>query len=192
MTAGDIAGGGIAQLRNVCVLQPDYTTSAVDYRHYDPPRDLQSLLPGVHVHHVFLDKRIVYRQLQECARTGYDIYVNLCEGYLDWDVPSIDVIHALDALELPYTGPSAALYDPSKPLMKYVAFAAGIATPQHRVVTSVHDLQSLTLRYPLFVKPAHAGDSRGVDDDSRVDTPEALHRVVEHQLLEFSSLLVEE
>ena len=25
----------------VCVLQPDYTGSEVDYRHYDPPRDSQ-------------------------------------------------------------------------------------------------------------------------------------------------------
>ena len=29
----------------------------------------------------------------------YDIFVNLCEGYLDWDIPSIDVIQALDSLE---------------------------------------------------------------------------------------------
>ena len=25
---------------SLCVLQPDYTASEVDYRHYDPPRDL--------------------------------------------------------------------------------------------------------------------------------------------------------
>jgi hypothetical protein len=176
----------------VCVLQPDYSASTVDYRHYDPPRDLAPLLPHADVTHVFLDKRTVFRQLQDCARLGYDIYVNLCEGYLDWDVPSIDVIHALELLRLPYTGPTAELYDPPKPLMKYVAYAAGIATPRHVVVTRVDDLHAERLRYPLFVKPAHAGDSRGVDDQSRVDSPAALHDVVEHWLAEFPSLLVEE
>ncbi len=182
----------------VCVLQPDYSASIVDYRLYDPPRDLAPLLPHATVHHVFLDKRTVFRQLYECARDGYDIYVNLCEGYLDWDVPSVDVIHALEQLSLPYTGPSPELYDPTKPMMKYVAFAAGVATPRHVVVSSISDVASRVtnavkpLRFPLFVKPAHAGDSRGVDDNSRVETPDALVRTVSRWLPEFSSLLVEE
>jgi D-alanine-D-alanine ligase len=176
----------------VCVLQPDYRTSTVDYRHYDPPRDLAPLLPEALVTHVFLDKRTVFRQLQDCAREGYDIYVNLCEGYLDWDVPSIDVIHALELLRLPYTGPTPALYDPPKPLMKYVAHSAGVATPRHIVVHSAADVETHALRYPLFVKPAHAGDSRGIDDDSRVESAQALTAALQHWLGEFPSLLVEE
>ncbi|MBL0171247.1 MAG: SET domain-containing protein-lysine N-methyltransferase [Gemmatimonadaceae bacterium] len=182
----------------VCVLQPDYSASNVDYRHYDPPRDLAPLLPHATVHHVFLDKRTVFRQLQESTREKYDIYVNLCEGYLDWDVPSIDVIHALEQLRLPYTGPTPALYDPAKPLMKYVAFAAGVTTPRHVVVSSLDEVTARVthaanpLTFPLFVKPAHAGDSRGVDDDSRVATPAALTYAVSRRLAEFPTLLVEE
>lgn len=176
----------------LCVLQPDYSASTVDYRHYDPPRDLAPFMPSADVTHVFLDKRTVFRQLQDAKRGGFDIYVNLCEGYLDWDVPSIDVIHSLELLRLPYTGPSAELYDPPKPLMKYVAYSAGVATPRHIVVTSADHVNAGSLRYPLFVKPAHAGDSRGVDDESLVRTPEQLHHVVQHQLQEFPSLLVEE
>ena len=41
----------------ICVLQPDYRSSSVDYRHYDPPRNLSALLPEHQVDHVFLDKR---------------------------------------------------------------------------------------------------------------------------------------
>ena len=182
----------------VCVLQPDYSSSAVDYRHYDPPRDLAPLLPGATVDHVFLDKRTVFRELQERARGGYDIFVNLCEGYLDWDIPSIDVIQSLEHLGLPYTGPTAELYDPAKPMMKYVAHAAGVATPRHIVVASVEDLAKHfatsrnPLRYPLFVKPAHAGDSRGVDPDALVTTFDELTHTVARHLPEFPSLLVEE
>lgn len=182
----------------VCVLQPDYRTSAVDYRHYDPPRDLARLLPHATVDHIFLDKRTTFRRLQQCAVGDYDIFVNLCEGYLDWDVPSIDVIHALEALGLPYTGPTSALYDPAKPLMKYVAYAAGVATPRHIIVSRGNDLERQlsasrsALSYPLFVKPAHAGDSRGIDDDARVENIDQLRHTVARWLPEFPSLLVEE
>src|SRR6478609_8725790 len=114
----------------VCVLQPDYSTTNVDYKNYDPARNLTSLLPEDDVvDHVFLNKLTTYRQLKECSKKGYDIYVNLCEGYLEWEVPSIDVIHTLEQLYLPYTGPNPVLYDPPKPLMKYVAYGAGVKTP---------------------------------------------------------------
>jgi len=178
----------------VCVLQPDYSASTVDYRHYDPPRDLSALLPEHEVHHVFLDKRTTHRQLAQCARQGFDIFVNLCEGYLDWDVPSIDVIHALDRLDLPYTGPSALLYDPSKPLMKYVAHTAGVQTPAHRLVRNMNDLDAVpvTLNAPWFVKPAHAGDSLGVNEQSLARDAESLKRQVQALLPEYPELLVEE
>jgi D-alanine-D-alanine ligase len=183
----------------VCVLQPDYSASDVDYRHYDPPRDLAPLLPGHTVHHEMLDKRTVYRQLKACAARGYDIYVNLCEGYLDWDVPSIDVIHALERLELPYTGPGARLYDPSKPLMKYVAYTAGVQTPAHVEVPApagddrAYDwpraLDALPL--PCFVKPAHAGDSLGIDDGSLVHDRAALDARVAELRSQYGRVLVE-
>lgn len=180
----------------ICVLQPDYSTSTVDYRHYDPPRDLAPLAPGHVVHHEALHKLSVHKQLARLATQGFDIYVNLCEGYLEWDVPSIDVIHALERLGLPYTGPSVLLYDPSKPLMKYVAHSVGVATPRHVVVTPAEDAVAAVARarlaYPLFVKPAHAGDSLGVDDGARVDDAAALCRQVAKIQAEYPQLLIEE
>jgi D-alanine-D-alanine ligase len=186
----------------VCVLQPDYSASTVDYRHYDPPRDLSPWLPGCAVHHEMLDKRTTYRQLRGCADRGFDIYVNLCEGYLDWDVPSIDVIHALDLLNLPYTGPTAALYDPSKLLMKYVAHTVGVRTPAHVAVPphgttddswepALHALGASS-EQPRFVKPAHAGDSLGVDDGSVVTSLSALRARVDMLRRDFGHVLVEE
>ena len=178
----------------VCVLQPDYSSSSVDYRHYDPPRDLSALLRGHTVDHVMLDKRTTYAQLKRLSTKGYDIFVNLCEGYLDWDVPSIDVIEALERLGLPYTGPNAALYDPSKSLMKYVAHTAGVRTPSHTVVPRGHTgpLSTNGLRYPLFVKPAHAGDSLGIDEYSLVHDEAALQRQVDVTLNNHGDALVEE
>ena len=194
----------------VCVLQPDYSTSGVDYRHYDPARDLSRLLPGHEVHHEALSKVSTYRQLKRLAPQGFDIYVNLCEGYLEWDVPSIDVIHSLELLGLPYTGPTPLLYDPSKPLMKYVAHTVGISTPMHAQVDAGAIARAVAgpgglaagdamlaaatkgLRYPLFVKPAKAGDSLGVDDHSVVADHAALLTQALALADEYPDLLIEE
>ena len=146
----------------VCVLQPDYSTSAVDYQYYDPPRNLSALLPGDEVDHIFLNKLTTYKQLKALQYKGYDIFVNLCEGYLEWEVPSIDVIYTLELLGLPYTGPSTLLYDPPKELMKYVAYCESVATPAYTLIEKEADIETACtqLQFPLFVKPAKAGEKK--------------------------------
>ncbi|MBE7173721.1 MAG: SET domain-containing protein-lysine N-methyltransferase [Williamsia sp.] len=179
----------------ICVLQPDYSTCDVDYKNYDPHRDLSALLPGDTVHHVFLNKLTTYKQLKELSRENYDIYVNLCEGYLDWPVPSIDVIHSLDGLNLPYTGTNAVNYDPPKPVMKYVAYCAGVKTPRFAELASGTPVaqQVPELSFPLFVKPARSGDSLGIDQDSLVYNSAQLEAKVESLLQDgYDPVLVEE
>ena len=178
----------------ICVLQPDYSTTDVDYKNYDPPRNLQKLRPNDTVDHVFLNKLTTYKQLKALSKNGYDIFVYLCEGYLEWSVPSIDVIQTLDLLNLPYTGPTALLYDPPKPLMKYVAYVSGVKTPNSVEVTSLDPLSNLVkkLTYPLFVKPAKAGDSLGIDDNSLVHNETDLTTKVNALIHEFETILVEE
>lgn len=177
-----------------CVLQPDYSTTSVDYKNYDPPRDLSALLPGHQVDHVFLNKLTTYKQLKELSRKQYDIFINLCEGYLEWEVPSIDVIWFLEQFNLPYTGPNPVLYDPSKELMKYVAYTEGVPTPAYALLESLEDVSkaSKRLSYPLFVKPAKAGDSLGIDDHSLVQNDKELSDKVSSIIDEYGPLLVEE
>jgi D-alanine-D-alanine ligase len=178
----------------ICVLQPDYSTSGVDYQHYDPKRDLSKIMPEAHIDHVFLNKLTTYQQLKQLKEKNYDIYINLCEGYLEWKVPSIDVITSLDLLELPYTGPSANLYDPAKTIMKYLAFCEDVKTPAHILIENQEDLLALpgNLQFPLFIKPAKAGDSLGVDDASKANNATDLNTKVKNILSEFGSALVEE
>lgn len=180
----------------VCVLQPDYSTTDVDYKNYDPARNLAPLLPSDQVDHVLLNKLTTYKQLKDLRKSKYDIFINLCEGYLDWSVPSIDVINTLDALNLPYTGPNSILYDPPKPLMKYVAYCGGVKTPNFAEISCttnklIEKVQHLT--FPLFVKPAKAGDSLGVDDKSLVKDHAELTSKVEALLADgYEDILVEE
>ena len=62
----------------ICILQPDYSTSDVDYQHYDPLRNLSALMPEATMVHVQLNKLTVYRQLKELSKQNFDIFVNLC------------------------------------------------------------------------------------------------------------------
>ena len=180
-------------LKKVCVLLPDYTTSNVDYQHYDPPRNLSNLLPGVEVEHVLLNKLTTYKQLKDLSKKGFDVFVNLCEGYLEWEVPSIDVIYFLELLNLPFTGPSSLLYDPTKELMKYVAYTQGVNTPSFVLIESLEEISSCNhLRYPLFVKPSKAGDSLGIDDYSLVNSFKELEQKVNSIFEEHGPILVEE
>ncbi|HMO62351.1 MAG TPA: SET domain-containing protein-lysine N-methyltransferase [Ferruginibacter sp.] len=180
--------------KRICVLQPDYSTSTVDYQYYDPPRNLSHLIPEAYFEHVFVNKLTTYRQLKALKKQGFDIFVNLCEGYLEWAIPSIDVIHTLELLGLPFTGPTSNLYDPAKELMKYVAYTAGISTPAFALVEDASDtLQECRhLRYPLFVKPHKAGDSLGIDEKSLVHNDNELLEKVNGIIEEYGPLLVEE
>jgi hypothetical protein len=178
----------------VCVLLPDYSTSDVDYQYYDPPRILNDLLPRDIVDTIFLNKLTTYQQLKDLSRKGYDVYVNLCEGYLEWTVPSIDVPYSLELLDLPFTGPTSLLYDPTKELMKYVAFCSNVAMPSYVLVKETGDLKEAIkhLSFPMFVKPAKAGDSLGIDDASLVYDEQHLASKTRSSLQEFDCLLVEE
>ena len=182
------------QRLKICVLLPDYSTTAIDYQYYDPPRELQPLLPNDVMDTIFLNKLTTYKQLKAMQHKGYDVFVNLCEGYLEWEVPSIDVIYTLELLNLPFTGPTSKLYDPPKELMKYVAFCANITTPAYVIISSLNNLEKECshLQFPLFIKPAKAGDSLGIDDTSLVKNIAELQRKVAQLLIDFDELLVEE
>ena len=178
----------------ICVLQPDYSTTKVDYQYYDPPRQLAHLWPDAQIDNVFLNKLTTYRQLKELGKKGYDIFVNLCEGYLEWEVPGVDVYYSMELLNLPYTGPGTKLYDVPKELMKYVAYCQGVKIPAYIVIESMDDVKKAAqkLNFPVFVKPEKAGDSLGVDRHSLVYNEEQLASKVSGIIEEYGPLLAEE
>lgn len=178
----------------ICVLQPDYSTTSVDYQYYDPPRDLSQLWPEAEIDNVFLNKLTTYRQLKALSKKGYDIFVNLCEGYPEWEIPGVDVIYSMETLNLPFTGPGLKLFDVPKELMKYVAYCEGVKIPSYRLIEKKEDVKEVVkkLTFPLFVKPAKAGDSLGVDEHSLVHNKEELTSKVNEIIEEYAPLMVEE
>jgi len=178
----------------ICVLLPDYSTTSVDYKEYDPVRILSALMPESQMDHVFINKLTTYKQLRELGKKGYDIFVNLCEGYPDWEVPGHDIYFNAELLNLPITGPGTRLFDIPKKLMKYVAYSEGVNVPVYALINSLENIEEETrhLKYPLFVKPAHAGDSRGIDEHSLVHNLDELKEKYAAIIEEHNSLLVEE
>lgn len=178
----------------ICVLQVSYENSTCEYQYDDMARDLSPLLPGDVCHHEFLKKTSTFQQLRRLKKEGYDIYVNLCEGFLDTDLPSIDVVWSLERLNLPYTGPNLSLYAPPKDLMKRVAEAEGVSCPPGAVVETAGEARAASagLRFPLFVKPNEWGDSFGIDQESLVPDAGALERKIPWVVDQYGPALVEE
>lgn len=180
----------------VCVLQASYERSDIlrDHAQYDPPRDLSHLAPEWSFTNLFLHKATVYNQLRDAKKQGFDLYVNLCEGHATWDIAGVDVIHALDSLDLPYTGPRADLYEPRKDALKLVARYAGVRTPRFAAVSTVDEVarEIRHLRFPLFVKPNGSGDSWGIDAASYCNDLAAVQSKTAELLTQNDSVLIEE
>lgn len=178
----------------ICVLQPDYSPSGVDYQHYDPVRQIAHLVPDIEVDNVLINKLTTYKQLKELKKKGYDCFINLCEGYPDWEVPGYDIYFNAELLNLPITGPGTKLFDVPKKLMKYVAYCEGVKIPAYAIVHSADEIDEAVrnLRYPLFVKPAHAGDSLGVDEYSLVHNKEELLSKCNAIMEEYAPLMIDE
>lgn len=180
----------------VCVLQPSYAKSQMlrDYAQHDPPRDLSGLAPEWTFEHVFLDKDSVYRRLKELKKEGFDVFVNLCEGHLEWDVPSVDVVQALESLDVPFTGPPSRLYEPRKDMLKLIARYASARAPRFVLARTMDEVERAIqrLRFPLFVKPNEGGDSFGVDEDNLCRDGESLRRKGADMLQRFEAVLIDE
>ena len=129
----------------------------------------------------------------------YDVYLNMCEGYEDVDESEleyggIDVIEALERLNLPYTGANPKFFDPSREEMQAVADANGIGFAKGYQVRSVEEAEQLVadLRFPIMVKHPKSYGSTGMFKESRTDTLEQMKRQVERVCAEFGAARMEE
>ena len=139
----------------------------------------------------------VLRQLD--ARNEFDVYLNLCEGYEidgeeDWQYQGIDVVNALEELNLPYTGATPQFFDPTREEMQAAAERHDVSFVKGYRVTSVEEAERLVqnLRYPIMVKHPKSYGSTGMFRESRVDRPEQLAKQVERVCREFGAARMEE
>jgi D-alanine-D-alanine ligase len=143
----------------------------------------------------------VFENLQSIVSQGkFDVYLNICEGYEDDGeddeiaYEGIEVISALERLNLPYTGADSRFFDPTREEMQAVADANGIGFAKGYRVKSVEEAESLVknLRYPIMVKHPQSYGSTGMFRESRVDSSEQLRSQVERVCVEFGAARMEE
>ncbi|NWG34735.1 MAG: hypothetical protein HXY42_09855 [Chloroflexi bacterium] len=113
-------------------------------------------------------------------RNEFDLYLNVCEGYeMDGEdaknenaYEGIEVVKALEELNLPFTGAPSHLFDPTREEMQAAAEANGIGFARGYRVHSTQEAERLvqTLRYPIMVKHPKSYGSTGMIKESRCDS----------------------
>lgn len=113
--------------------------------------------------------------LERIRTNSVDMVFNLAEGSAgrnrEAHVPTL-----LEMLEIPYThsDPLTLAITLDKEMAKRVVMSEGISTPDFRLITDQMDAEHIDLPFPLFVKLACDGSSKGIRSNSRVNDKEAL------------------
>jgi D-alanine-D-alanine ligase len=103
-----------------------------------------------------------------------DFVFNIAEGRGIYRSREAQVPAVLEMLGIPYSGsdPECLCICHDKPLAKRLIANAGITTPRWQLINSEKDLDVIDWRgfpFPVFLKPAYEGSSKGVRINSRVE-----------------------
>ena len=120
------------------------------------------------------------------AGVRWDAIFNICEGLKglgrEAQVPAL-----LEAYDIPYIFSDvltlALCLD--KAMTKRMLRDAGVPTPAFAVIESEADIATVTLPFPLFVKPVAEGSGKGVHGRSRVTNATELAQVAHDLLRQF-------
>jgi D-alanine-D-alanine ligase len=157
---------------------------------FDPSYYLQGYKWEMHDLH----RPRVLEELKSLAERGYDVFLNMCDGAADENRPGMDVVLALESLNLPFTGAASHYYEPTREQMKSVCRRNGTLAPQGLALKNANNLESKMkrLRYPLIVKHPNSYGSVGLIKESRVTCFDELRIQVVRMLELFGGALVEE
>lgn len=118
--------------------------------------------------------------IEELRKHPPDIVFNIAEGEggrcREAHVPAL-----LEMLGIPYVGsdPLTLCVTLDKPVAKRLAASGGFSTPGFRVFRSAAGFSADGLSFPVIVKPAFEGSSKGVRLSSRASTPDEARNLVE-------------
>lgn len=178
----------------ICILDdvydyPAWEASPDDWR-VDPTPFL-----GAHDFTVVgLTKETVVPTLTRLAREGYDVFFNLLAGAWDEESPGLEVVQALEHLNVPYTGATPEYFEPSREAMKRVCSAWGIGYPEYVMARTDEDINRAAslLRFPLIVKHPSSYSSVDLTRDCRVETVFALRFQARKIMAKYGATLIEE
>jgi D-alanine-D-alanine ligase len=128
------------------------------------------------------------------AGKRWDMIFTIAEGLYgrcrEAQVPAL-----LELYNVPYTfsDPLVCSATLDKAIAKKLVAAEGLPTPKFAVVKSPEDIASVDMSYPLFAKPLAEGTGKGIDEKSKIETPEQLASICRGLLQKYKQpVLVEQ
>lgn len=111
--------------------------------------------------------------LNNVLQERVNIVFNIAEGRGNYRGREAQVPSVLEMLGIPYSGsdPQCLAICLDKPLTKKLVAAAGVSTPRWQLITHDEELGQISwneFRFPLIIKPAHEGSSKGIRPTSLV------------------------
>lgn len=186
MTGECVIINGMPKARGlrICILMED------GYVNFDPGYYMN----GHEWTGVVMESPVLERLRALKRQNQFDVFLNLCEGYEEPDYSGLEVVRALEKLNLPFTGADSAFYTSSRERMQVVAEENAIGFVRGINVPDVAEVEALTegLRYPLMVKHPNSYGSTGMTRKSRVETVQELKRQVRRICNRFGGARVEE
>ncbi len=178
----------------IAILHPSYEGSNEPFSTLDPPCDPSRYLPDCECIDFQIKKATAVRQVIQIARQEFDVVINICDGAWDQDTAGIEVVQALERLNLAFTGAGSAFYDPSREAMKMACHAAGVKFPAYVMARQARAADRVLndLRFPMLVKHPAGYGSAGLFRHSRVTDAPALRREVNRTIAEYGAALIEE
>lgn len=178
----------------IAVLHPSYAESNAPFAKMDPTCSPARYLPEAVCTDFFIHKRTAVKQVVEAAQQGFDVFFNLCDGAWAEDRPGIEVVQALERLNVPFTGAGSLFYEPSREAMKMACESVGVKFPAYVMARCPSDVEraAATLRYPMIVKHPNSYGSVGLTRESRVTNAAALRQEFARTCADYGAALIEE
>ena len=127
------------------------------------------------------------------AGERWDAVFNICEGLKGYareaQVPALLEAYGIPAV---FSDPLTLALTLDKGWTKHIVQNAGVPTAAFTVIETSTDIASVTLPFPLFLKPIAEGSGKGVNERSRVDTPEQLAAIASELLARFGQPVLAE
>jgi D-alanine-D-alanine ligase len=180
---------------NVRRIQPDPSGENDEEAEFDVPEVLDGIRGAIAgLGHDVVDLEATPQLPRLLASADVDVVFNVAEGSgsrsREAQVPAL-----LEFLGIAYTGsdPVTLGLTLDKPLAKAVAAAAGVHVPDGFVMAAAEDPVPAESSFPLIVKPAHEGSSKGVGAASVVSGEDELRELVADRVARYRQpVLVEE
>jgi D-alanine-D-alanine ligase len=125
-------------------------------------------------------------------KNNFDVIFNIAEG-LNNSIDRESVLPAIfEFLNIFYagSGPLTLAISLDKPTAKKIWTQKGISTPRFQIIYEIDDLKDFNLNFPVIVKPAHEGTSRGIFNDCYTEDFESLKKKVRDTLSRYEQAVI--